>query len=334
MAVLYSELKGDLVFTNHIISGAIGNTNNIIQGDVVNGGTRTPPIYEGSTEITPSGDTQVLETQGKYLASDLTVNPIAFPFADISDTTATAGDVWNGKKIILADGTEATGTLNWDWLGRNSCAMGTIYTLNTTLDQTDYNGWTPSTTAKNIITSVNVSPTVVMDLANYDYIVVWLSDCVVAYNSSWSASKGSPLRNVCLYAQAVFRRPSTKASADSGTFNYNVSQTDTTVIYWNYYWSSASATSLAYTTYSPAYMSAVTAFGFSSTSSETPTVTIKTPVIAARCSTTYFTTANAAKVDQANTTVKMKGFLFRVDKGTSAIVGSWNTLTDLWRNPI
>ena len=74
---------------------------------------------------------------------------------------------------------------------------------------------------------------------------------------------------------------------------------------------------MAYTTYSPCYISSVTAGTLSSTSSLTPTLTIKTPVLSARCSTSYFSTAQAAKVDQENTTVKMNGYLYRVRRGTS-----------------
>ena len=219
-----------------------------------------------------------------------------------------------------------------NWLGRNPYDMGQIYSLSTTLNNTLYNGWTPSTTAKNIVTSVDVTPTVSMDLEHYDYIVLWYSECEVAYNSNWSASKGSPLKEVCLYTQSILRRPANYNDANNGIFNYNASQNGVYYIYWCYYWSSSSAKSLAYTTYSPCYISAVTACSFNSTSSTTPTVTLKTPVLSARCSTTYFTTANAAKVDQANTTVKLKGHLYRVDMGTSAVVGAWHELDRIWIN--
>ena len=255
-------------------------------------------------------------------------------FIDISDSTAVAADVLNPKTIYLADGAKATGTLSFDWLGKNPYDMGEIYSLSTTLANTNYASWTPSTTAAAMVSSVTLTDKVVMDLANYDYVIVWTSDCQIAYKSTWSASKGSPLRSTCLYSQAIFRRPATFDNANAGIFNYNAVQQNSYQVYWNYYWSSATAKTLGYTTYSPAYISSVTAATFSSTSAESPTVTIKTPVLSARCSTTYFTTANAGKIDQDNTTVKMKGRLYRVDVGTSISRQTWKVLDDVWRTPL
>ena len=255
-------------------------------------------------------------------------------FTDVTDTTATAGDVLNPKAIYLADGTKATGTLTWSWMGRNAYDMGEIYSLSTTLDQTNFNGWTPSTTAASIKATVTLTDKVVMDLVNYDYILLWTSDCQVAYNSSWSASKGSPIREICVAAQAVFRRPASDSAATAGSFNYNAVQQNIYQASWCYYWSSTTAKSLAFTTYVPCYISSVTAATFSSTSADSPTVTIKTPVLSTRCSTTYFTTANAGKVDQESTTVKMKGRLYRVDAGTSVARQSWVIADNIWNTPL
>ena len=255
-------------------------------------------------------------------------------FIDVSDTTATADDVLNGKSIYLADGTKANGTLTFDWMGKNPEYISELWSVNTTLDQTGYTTWTPSTTATNIIASETLTNKVATDLEHYDYIFLWLSDCNVAYNNTWTASKGSPLRVVCLYNQAVFRRPSTKANADDGIFNTNVAQQSVVAVYWCYYWSSASAQSLAYTMYCPAYLNSVSTLGFSNTSTLTPNITVKTPPIATRCSTTYFTTANAGKVDQANTTVKAKGYLYRVEAGSSQARSVWGTLDNVWKNPL
>ena len=253
-------------------------------------------------------------------------------FTDVSDSTATAGDVLNPKTIYLSDGTKATGTLKFNWIGKNPEYLGEIYSISTTLDDTPYATWTPSTTALAILPSVTLTDKVAMDLENYEYVAVWVSDCNVAYKSTWTASKGSPLRSICMYSQSVFRKPTTDANATAGNFNTNSVQQNSYQVYWNYYWSSASAKSLAYTTYSPAYISSVTAFTFSSTTANVPNVTIKTPVISSRCSTTYFTTANAGKIDQENTTVGMKGYLYRVAMGTSVTRQTWEIIDDVWIN--
>ena len=222
----------------------------------------------------------------------------------------------------------------FDWLGKNTEYIKELYSLNTTLDQTDFATWTPSTTAASIKASSTLTTTEVMDLDDYDYIMVWVSDCNVAYDNTWTASAATCLRETCLYTQSVFRRPASVATIEDENFNYNAVQQNSYQIYYCKYYSSATAISMAYTTYSPCYISGLTAATFSSTSSASPTVTIKTPVLSARCSSTYFSTANAKKVDQENSTVKMKGYLYRVGVGTSTARGTWAQLVNVFNNPL
>ena len=221
-----------------------------------------------------------------------------------------------------------------NWMGDNPTYIKKVYSLSTTLNQTNYPSWTPSTTATKMIDTTTVSTTESLDLENYEYILVWLSDCNVAYDNTWTASKATCLRECCLFTQSIFRRPASVESATSELYDYNVGQENTKSIYYCKYYSTASAISLANTTYSPCYIYGITAPTFSSTSSLTPTLTIKTPTMYARCSTTYFSTTNAAKVDQSNTTIKMEGHLYRVDVGTSTAHGTWVKMVDLFNNPL
>ena len=57
---------------------------------------------------------------------------------------------------------------------------------------------------------------------------------------------------------------------------------------------------------------------FSNSTSGNPTVTVKTPTINARCHNSYFATARASELDQANSKVKLVGKLYRFEK-TGAI---------------
>lgn len=255
-------------------------------------------------------------------------------FVDTTPTTATASDVLSPKIFFDANGVQTNGTLSFNWIGENPEYIKELYSLSTTLDQTSYASWTPSTTATTIKAAQTLSTTETLDLANYEYIMYWISDCEIAYKSTWSASKGSPLKALTLYTQVVFQRPSTVATAESETFNYTAAQQDLYYIAWLKYWSSSSAISMAYTTYSPCYISAVNSPTFSSTSSLTPTMTIKTPTLSARCSTTYFTTSNAGKVDQGNTTVKMKGYLYRVKRGSSGATQLWHIMNNVFNHPL
>ena len=51
------------------------------------------PVYEGSYEVTPSSEKQILDTDGKLMSEDLTINEI--PVSEVSNnqggTTITIG---------------------------------------------------------------------------------------------------------------------------------------------------------------------------------------------------------------------------------------------------
>ena len=252
---------------------------------------------------------------------------------DVSDTTATAADVLAGKYFHVADGTKTTGTLNFNWMGENPEFVNRIYSMSTTLDQTSYNGWTPSTTAKSIVASSTLSTKQTVNLANYDYFFVWFCDCDVAYNSSWSPSAASCIREVSMRTQSVIRRPQSD-SVPTSTFSYNATQEALVGLYFCNYYSSASATGITFTSYSPCYLSAITAFALSSTANNSINVTIKTPVLSARCNSTYFSTTNAAKVDQANTTIKLVCDMYRVKARSNFVTDGWEALTYIFNHPL
>ena len=330
---ILKTLEGNVSFANNVIQGDTFLTSQTLSGNVECNGARAMQAYDGPYGATPAEQTQTLATNNLRMTADIVIDPIPSQYIITTDANATANDILNTKTAYV-NGQKLTGTLKYDWMGKNPYDMGEIYSLSTTLAQTNYNGWTPSTTAASIVASSTLTDKVVMDLISYDYILLWVSDCQVAYKSTWTASKGSPLRMICVAAQAIFRRPASDTAATQRDFNYNAVQQNIYQASWDYYWSSSSAKALAFTTYAPCYISSLTAATFSSTSVDSPTVTIKTPVLSTRCSTTYFTTGNANKVDQTNTTVKMKGHLYRVDVGTSVARQSWIIADDIWNTPL
>ena len=252
---------------------------------------------------------------------------------DVSDTTATAADVLTGKYFYVANGTKTAGTLNFNWMGENPEFVKTVYSLDTTLDKTSFNGWTPSGTAKTIVATTTLTTKETMNLSQYDYIILWISDCQVAYDNTWSPSAGSCMRQISMRTQAVLRRPQ-DATVPTGVFDYGISQEASIIVYYNKYYTNASTIYIRSSVYSPCYISAITAFTLSSTTADSPQVTIKTPVLAARCNASYFSTGNAEKVDQANTSVKLVGDLYRVKKGTSHTAGTWGIIDNIYNNPL
>ena len=91
----------------------------------------------------------------------------------------------------------------------------------------------------------------------------------------------------------------------------------------------------AYATYASnaygIYMSGNT-HSLSSTSSDTPNLTVNRPHLNGRCSTTYFTTAFAAAVDKANTKWNITYNVYRVDKGSLIDYMANTTIMNLIRN--
>lgn len=63
------------------------------------------------------------------------------------------------------------------------------------------------------------------------------------------------------------------------------------------------------------------------------TIIEKSLADAARCSTTYFSTANAAKVDAENSTIKIRGYLYRYKSG-GVLRNLYSLQNHLWANPI
>lgn len=183
-----------------------------------------------------------------------------------------------------------------------------VYDNTTALEDTSFNGWTPSTTAKAIIATATAT-TEVLDLAHYEYVLKWETSVEVALNSGATTKAQLKWEGADQY-QHIRKYPSSLANIRAGNWNGNNCSTYFTVPFMRYWNTSGSLTythSISYGIYP-----ALTAATFSNSSSNTPTLTIKTPIIYARCNSTYFATARAAEVDQANTFIHRVGKLYRV----------------------
>lgn len=244
---------------------------------------------------------------------------------DISDTTADTNDVVSGKVFHKNDGTNATGTYEWSWLGFQPEFMGTVYTQEVALADTLYASWTPSTTAKAIQATANIS-TFVADMANHEYILKWKVKCIPVYTDG-TTPKAAVYKECAVFYQSIFRRPNSVTNINNKNFNTNTCITFYTVPLNVYYNTSGTLTY----TYSISYglYGAATATGFSSTSSNAPTITIKRPTLNAKCSTTYFSTAMANAIDQENTKFTIEGELYKVPVG-STTRSMYKDLIDLY----
>lgn len=212
------------------------------------------------------------------------------------------------------------------WLGKNAeCINSDFYSFSDTLDNTNFAGWTPSTTARTLKATQNVG-TFTADLAGYDYYIVWDCRCDPAYTGT-PTLKAHTLFASCYIVQEICKRPSSWANIEADNFNGNACASLYAGNFLRYYGTTTGSVTYSWSASYGFYFSA-TAATFSSSTSNSPTVTVKTPVFYSRCSTTYFSTANAALVDQENSTWSMQCKLYRV-KGNGVLRGVYGKVVDI-----
>ena len=269
-------------------------------------------------------------------------NEVFHPFTDTSDTTAIASDVRSGKDIYLSDGTKTTGTA----VLATATVSGSTLTLTNgfpvesglehianlpkktwKLSATDYNSWTPSTTATAIIASESAGTFTATDIATYDYFsrVRVFTDAV--YPSGTSNAKGRFEKSCAENWYCLTRRASNNTNLTSSTRNSNVAESITNIYVTQYYnggW--VSIYSAGYGIYT-----ANSAPTLSSTSAASPTVTVMTPIVNARCNATYFATSFANSLDKDSSTVTMTFDIYRCRSGYCRQIVNGG-LMDMWNN--
>lgn len=214
------------------------------------------------------------------------------------------------------------------WLGEGAELVATYDKESTLLSSTTYASWSPSTTAKTIKSDATAG-TYTIDTANYDYLIRWQFYCEPVYNGS-QTNTARFIKTVQEIYQGVFRRPSTLANIASLNDSANVCQTINTPSLMEYYNGSGSHTftwSASYGIYSSA-----AAATFASSTATSTTMTVKRPAISARCSTTYFSTSNAGKVDQSSTYFHTKGYLYRVKKNKLIAYNQYHNVCSVFNN--
>lgn len=276
------------------------------------------PLYDGTYQITPSFDTaQELGTADQFLLNNVNVAKI-----DNSDTTAEAEDVFPGKLFRAADGTLTTGTLG------ALEKVQDLWTGNFTLGDTSFSTWTASTSATSILATANLG-TFTADMENYIYIIKWKYRFDAQYLEG-ATLKAMPKRQCLESWQVLYRRFSSLAQLRAGTRPANAVATQFTAPVLEYYNTSGTDTLYISSTYG-IYMT-VQAATYSSTTSDTPKVTYKRPVIYARCNSSYFATTRKPYIDTASP-FSIKAELWRV-KVSSTIQDAYDGVQDVFNNGI
>ena len=198
--------------------------------------------------------------------------------------------------------------------GKDIEFVQTLHDEETALSSTGFASWTPSATAKAIIATKTVG-TFAADFSKYEYLLKWETSFNAVLNSG-ATTKSQLIWEGADQYQILCKRPNSFANIQSENFNGNACFTYFTVPFMRYYNTSGAETcihSISYGIYP-----ALKASTFSNSTSNNPTVTVKTPTINAKCHNSYFATARASELDQANSKIKVVGKLYRFEK-TGAI---------------
>lgn len=211
-------------------------------------------------------------------------------FFDVSGTTATASDVATGKLFYAADGTLTTGTSSG---GSTTLTFGAIRPDAELLQTYSYDKYivsdeektlpSYSTTAQTLLASSNLSPTITIDTSSYNYLTTIRGIAIPTYNRT---TLGTGRQEYSL-AFGMWEHVQTPANTFHAIVDTNKKYTSTdnymateTVTRMGYF-SSASSFKIQQAQYG-AYL-AFTAPSVSST-----TLTIKSPALNMRGSSTYF----------------------------------------------
>lgn len=235
------------------------------------------------------------------------LNGVLSPAASLSAELDSLGVV---EGAISNAGYDMSGELAF--LGVNAKDLGEVYSASYELEDTDFDTWTPSSTASVIVASNTLANTVPIDLEHYDYILDWKFKYIGAWVEG-ATLKAMPIIEAENMYQAISKRPSSVANIEDEVFNNNFCATQYTAPILKYY-DANGAVKMTYSATYGFYIGAVAAT-FSGSTTDTPNLTIKTPTISARCSNTYFSTARAAEVDKTVKSLWLSGRLYRVNKG-------------------
>ena len=313
-----SQPVAPTVVSGYIISGSSGTVSAI--------GSKTSQLStQGATTITPSTQQQTAVASGKYTTGAITVDPIPSQYII---PTGTVNILSNGTVDVsqYASASVSVPATPTSYLGTNPVKIADYATQTVALSNTNFATWTPSTTATDIYASSNAG-TAVLDTSNYDYEIIWFFDIGFVYDGTES---GARIRRQCLsIRQSIYKSPSNLTNLVDKNYNYNRCATLFTSGLVDYY-NSNNALALSYTISVGIFPSA-TACTYSSNTSNTPTVTIKTPKIRAVCHNTYLTATNCAKIDKANTKFTLRGELWRVDKD-SVMQGMYRNIVELYNS--
>lgn len=301
------------------------------------GGSKTLQLdTQAAKTVTPTESEQTAVAAGKYTTGEVKVSGIPADYVGSGVTRKAAGtytpssvaqEIYAGQYLEGAQTIEAVAPPYYDmsgelaWLGADATLVKEITLPDVKLADTDFATWTPSTTATDILATRTAGTFTASDMPDYDYYICWDTVIPIEYQSG-AVDKARGIYLAAYHVQAIVRRASSYANYQDGNANSNVNVSAFTGGNFYRYFGSTQGTITYTNSTSYGFYGTVTANTISSTTAASPTITLKTPKVTARCSTTYLSTANAALIDQDKTVIKQKCRVYRVKKA-SFMQGVW-----------
>lgn len=219
-----------------------------------------------------------------------------------------------------------------NWMGKNAeLVEANFKSFSTTLDQTTFPSWTPSTTAHTIV-ATTTTENFNADLENYEYIIEWLWDVRWSHKNEATLA-AFPIAQFGIIYHIVHRRAYGEDSftADIANRNY-CTALFSSLNYMIYYNTSGTRTWTTSQSYGLYGASNVATLG--SNTNLSTTFNPKTPSFNARCYSSYFATARAPEVDQEHTTLKYTGNVYRVKTNSSFMRHAYMNTSHLFAHPL
>lgn len=313
----------------------------------------TTVTYKGDTLTTATNQTKVLETAGKYLEDDITITDVSstatvvvteepdvnggiiknITAVDISDTTAVASDVAQGKYFYTAVGVKTSGTASggdgstWSWMGRNPVKILTLPNKHFTFRELGLDSVTYTTSTTNVYSSQSYEQSTVCDVTEYTY---YLIQKVVVEHKYFSSSPKAAVNRAVMYAYYRI----------SGNFDSAAALTtgvpDKTAT------SYASRCAIRYCNSSGSknttgsnygfYCSTAGVPSFSSLSSTTTTMTWKTPTLYFKGTGGIMSSEALSLLDFDESYVDITSELWCVDQGTDDVTNLTHGMIELWQD--
>ena len=193
--------------------------------------------YKGNTLATVSNDTKTLKTAGKYMEGDVVLTDVSggsgaisvvdtldshggtirtITAVDISDTTAVASDVAQGKYFYTADGTKTEGTSTGGG-GGSSAELLQKWTYDKLIvedEEITLPVW--SSSSQTLKASANLSPSVNCDLDDYNYFYVLRCLAYPIYKNNDDYA-GKTEYSIYVHCAQLMCLPADKISSKSGS---------------------------------------------------------------------------------------------------------------------